>query len=423
MEALREVWVTGLGLVSSLGEGHQAHWDALTRTPSSPVRIDATRFAPYSVHPLADVDIDRLISSKTERKQMGIWQRLGVHAAGLALQDAGVAGDEQVLDRMDLVVAAGNGERDLAFDAKVLAQLTSGDCQSDPDVAARVLNGALTTGLRPTLYLGELSNLLAGNIQIVHKVTGSSRTLKGEEISGLSAIEDAVRRVASGQADIVLVGGALNSERNDLLLNYELAGGLWSHPFVPVWQRDAQGGGFVLGTAAAFIVIEARDHAEQRGAKGYARIAQVVTDRCARRVPGEISASLAKLATRLADDLADGALAVLSWASGAAPATAEELSFLRDHIGAGRAPVAVRAYGSCLGHSVEAHAPMGLALAALALSHDGFYPPFKEPPDAVSAGNTSRDTRPVRILLTSVGHWRGEGLALVEKIGGGVRTA
>ena len=40
MEALREVWVTGLGLVSSLGEGHQAHWDALTRTPSGASSLD-----------------------------------------------------------------------------------------------------------------------------------------------------------------------------------------------------------------------------------------------------------------------------------------------------------------------------------------------------------------------------------------------
>ncbi|MFX6269903.1 beta-ketoacyl synthase N-terminal-like domain-containing protein, partial [Acinetobacter baumannii] len=90
---------------------------------------------------------------------------------------------------------------------------------------------------RPTLFLAQLSNLLAGNISIIHNVTASSRTFMGEEMAGLSAIENAVRRVQAGQADVVLVGGALNAERADLLLGYELGHNLWAHPFLPVWQR------------------------------------------------------------------------------------------------------------------------------------------------------------------------------------------
>ena len=75
--------------------------------------------------------------------------------------------------------------------------------------------------LRPTLFLAQLSNLLAGNIAIVHGVTGSSRTFMGEEASGVDAVRIALARIAAGQSDIALVGAAHNGERKDLLLLYE----------------------------------------------------------------------------------------------------------------------------------------------------------------------------------------------------------
>ena len=81
-----------------------------------------------------------------------------------------------------------------------------------------LLNEKLTTELRPTLFLAQLSNLLAGNISIVHKVTGSSRTFMGEEGSGVSAVETAAARIRSGQSTHALVGGAFNTEHPDMLL-------------------------------------------------------------------------------------------------------------------------------------------------------------------------------------------------------------
>ena len=69
-----------------------------------------------------------------------------------------------------------------------------------------LLNEKLTTELRPTLFLAQLSNLLAGNISIVHKVTGSSRTFMGEEGSGVSAVDTAAARIRSGQSTHALVG-------------------------------------------------------------------------------------------------------------------------------------------------------------------------------------------------------------------------
>ncbi len=412
MAAERQVWVTGLGIVSCLGDGATAHWQALTHATPIAVAVDESRFPPYPVHPLAAVDVGRLVKSKADLKQMGVWQRIGVYAAGCALEDAGLAGNEQILDRMDLLVAAGNGERDEALDGRI--------CETIAPLAASQagakLNELLMTGVRPTLYLGELSNLLAGNIQIVHKVTGSSRTLKGEEIAGVSAIENAVRRIAANQSDIALVGGALNAEREDLLLSYELGGNLWRRPYRPVWQRRDASGGLIAGSMAAFLVLEAREHAVARGAAAYARIRDVVTRRSRRERAGDITASLTELALRLKGFSEHSGVAILSGASGVEPATSEERAFVEGLRG-GQAPAAIRAYGSRCGHGVEAHFPLGVALACLALRNGSFYPPLE-----ASEPELVNDARLNRVMVTGVGHWRGEGLALLERVEGEGRT-
>src|SRR5207244_452038 len=143
------------------------------------------------------------------QRQMEPWQRFGTYAAGLALADAGLAGDHDVLSRMDMVVASGGGERDVAADTAILAALEGA---AAPDA---LLNQRLNNDLRPTLFLAQLPNLLAGNISIVHKVTGSSRTFMGEEMSGISALDVALRRIAAGQSELMLVGSAANAERAD----------------------------------------------------------------------------------------------------------------------------------------------------------------------------------------------------------------
>ena len=400
MSSDRQVWVTGIGLLSSLGEGAQAHLRIFETASSAAPAVDETRFAPWPVHPLVAYDVAKQIPKASEQRQMGPWQRAGVYAAGLALADAGLSSRPDLLDKTDLVIAAGNGERDLDLDSKILESVAA-------DAPGGRLNEVLAKGIRPTLYLGELSNLLAGNISIVHKATGSSRTFKGEEMAGVAAVENAVRRIHAGQGDLFLVGGALNAEREDLLLNYELGGNLWINPFRTVWQRGENGGGFVPGSAAAFLVLESRAHAEARGAKPYARIGSVVSDR-SRRKPGQARDTAATLFDAISRDLEPGPLPILSGASGVEPVTAEELEFLLGLEGEGYHP-AIRAYGTLLGHSVEAHFPLGIALAALALREGRYLPPLDG-----SGVEEQLEGPPHRVLVTGLGHWRGEGLALLD---------
>ncbi len=213
---MREVVITGIGLVSSLGEGPAPHV-AAARGDAKPV-LDLESFAPYPVHPLGPVNLDLQIPKKSDQRQMEPWQRIGVYAAGLALDDAGIKGDAAAKDRLDVIVAAGGGERDHAVDGQVLTGLKSA---ADPGV---FLNERLMGDLRPTLFLAQLSNLLAGNISIVHGVTGPSRTFMGEEQAGVDAIRVAQARIAAGQSDMILVGGSYNAERRDMLLLFELGG-------------------------------------------------------------------------------------------------------------------------------------------------------------------------------------------------------
>ena len=75
-DAPREAWITGIGIVSSLGEGADAHWQALLE---GRVNVDAERFAPYVIHPLAPINLDTQIPKKGDQRQMEPWQRIGTH--------------------------------------------------------------------------------------------------------------------------------------------------------------------------------------------------------------------------------------------------------------------------------------------------------------------------------------------------------
>ena len=393
----REVWITGIGIVSCLGEGPDAHWQKLMDAHPS---ADSTTFAPFVVHPLAPINFDAQIPKKGDQRQMENWQRIGTYAAGLALDSAGVKGNTDLLSRMDMIVAAGGGERDLTVDSNILSGITRA---ANP---AAFLNERLMSDLRPTLFLAQLSNLLAGNISIVHGVTGSSRTFMGEESAGIDAVRIAHARIGAGQSEIALVGGSYNGERPDLLMLYDFAGFALKNKYVAVWERGNDNGGFAPGSLGAFLVIEARHHAERRGAKPLGRLTAVVSDR-ANRKPGTITQTLSRLWDKLKDKIKVGHAAILSGATGANPATLEERQFLELHT-----DLAARATGSYLGHGLEPQFPMNIALATVALGHGSLFPPYD------STGlERSMNEDVTQVLVTGVGHWRGEGLALIERAG------
>ncbi|MEN3929532.1 beta-ketoacyl-ACP synthase [Microvirga sp. W0021] len=375
--AMHDVVVTGVGIVSCAGESIEAHLEALV-SKAQP-KTDGDMFPSYWIHPVGAVEYDKQIPKKSDQRQMEPWQRLGVYAAGLALDSAGVKEDVELKHNMHLIVAAGGGERDYAVDGQILTGMR------DAANPGAYLNERLMNDIRPTLFLAQLSNLLAGNISIVHGVTGASRTFMGEEACGIDAIRIAHGRIRAGQTDSILVGGSYNAERPDALLIHEMGGYLWKKPFRSVWERDAEGGGFVLGSGGAFIMLESREHAEKRGATIMAKLEAVSSDRSVRT-----SGSVKKALTKAWNDVgATASATVFSGATGVAGITAEEQKALSGLASNGK----IHALGDLVGHTIEAQTTMGAVLGAAQI-HKG---------DINEA------------VVTMVGHRRGEGALRLVK--------
>ncbi|MEV4610835.1 beta-ketoacyl-ACP synthase [Neorhizobium sp. LMR1-1-1.1] len=396
MKSDNDVVITGIGIVTGQGVGKDAHVALLSAATTRKPTVETERFTPYPVHPLPEIDWSAQIV-KRDQRQMENWQRLGVFAAGLALDDAGLKEDAEACASMDMIVAAGGGERDIKVDSLIVDQALK---RNDRDI---LLNEKLTTELRPTLFLAQLSNLMAGNISIVHKVTGSSRTFMGEEAAGISAVETAFHRIKAGQSSHSLVGGAFIAERADILLLVEGIGAHATGEWQPLWSRSGDnGGGMITGSVGAFLVLESRARAESRGAHIYAVIDAVEGDR-GNRDEGKLETRLSRLAAS-ASGLKRGDTVVFSGASGLVDLAAREKIVLEKEFDG----AAIRGFGGVTGHALEAQFPLGLILAALSLDGKSLVPVFDtdhEKPMSKPANHA---------VVTTVGYTRGEGVAVLS---------
>ena len=258
--------------------------------------------------------------------------------------------------------------------------------------------------LRPTLFLAQLSNLLAGNIAIVHGVTGSSRTFMGEEAAGVDAARIALARIAAGQSDIALVGAAHNGERKDMLMLYEFGDFNLKDKFAAgLGAREQRG--FALGSGGAFLVIESKAHAA-----GARRQALCAAD-----------ATWSPISARRKTARRGHGVAATDCGRSSARSSGHGRHHHRRHrrrardLGRARVPrqasatSPVRATGTPFGHTMEAQFPLGIGLAALAISRGACFRPTIRP-----ASRLKCPTPPTQIVVIGTGHWRGEGMALVE---------
>lgn len=405
-----DVWVTGYGLLSAAGEAMpgaagDAVWDRLQDANALTTLVDSESFKPYHLYPVADYDLGRQVPKRGDQRAMGPMMQYGAYACGLALEAAGVAGDEALLGRMELVAAAGCGERDPEVDGLALDLLETNE---EP---WGELNRLLSDELRPTLFLAQLPNLFAGNISIIHGVSGATRTFIGDEAAGIDAFRIGFERIAAGQGDLFLVGAAFNALRPDILSMYQAGELLLTEPLCGLWQRPAAG--ICLGSAGAFLVIESAEGARARGAAPLARVAAVVSDRCDRS-PGAAAAKAAEQLAGLRDHLRSGELAVMSGASGAGALTGEERAFLAGLADAGL-DCAVRGTAAALGHTVEASFMANVILGVSCLERGAVFPPL-------APGDPLEEHRPesavTQALVTGWGPVHGEGMAILEAIDG-----
>lgn len=401
----REVWVTGTGLLSPLGERVDDWWPKMGDQAAMTAAIDTESYAPFPVYPVGEYDIDSQIPRPGDQRTMGPLMHYGCYAAGLALDAAGITGNEELLLNTHMVVASGGGERDWELDHNILENL---DKAEDRGV---YLNEQLSNELRPTLFLAQLPNLFAGNISIIHKVAGSSRTFMGEEAAGVDSVRIAFEKILADQGDLFLVGAAFNAARPDIIHMVHAGGYALNQPVGNLWDRPKDGVAF--GSAGAFLVLEASDHAQARGAKPVAKLSGVLSG-----LSDRSEGAAAKLAQEqwgtLSKQVRGGPLAVISGACGSGPITHEEDAFLTA-IADGGPDLAVRGTGRAVGHSLEGSFLANTVIAIGCLERGAIFPPLSpEAPLEARVETAEVD----QVLVTGWGYLQGEGMALLEAIDG-----
>ncbi len=152
----------------------------------------------------------------------------------------------------------------------------------------------------------------------------------------------------------------------------------------------------------AFLVLESREHAQARGAKPRARISQVFSDRNPRK-PGEAEASLRRQWDAISPRVDRSHAAFISGAAGLEPATSAELHVLKE-IG-----LPVRNTGTYIGHGVDTQFMANLGIGCAVVEHGKLFAPIGSGDVGESPADLSQ------VVVTSVGNWRGEGLALLER--------
>ncbi len=270
---------------------------------------------------------------------------MGVHAAGCALDDAGLNTAIQS-KQVDMNLATNGGGREIDADEAILREISS--VGSD-------LNALMMRKMRPSYFLSQLPNMLAGNIAVVHGVGGASRTFMGEEEAGVAALSTAVKRIAHGQSDIILVGGVQDAECVDRLIGMVIGGIAQSGPASRVANADRNG--LLPGSLASFLVLESVAHARARNASIHAIISGLATDWSASE--GEcLQASYSKLIQRLSESCS--APRILSAACGLPARTRAEF----DALAGLELPVSDITSTDILGHGMEAHF-LGLITTAI----------------------------------------------------------
>jgi len=257
----RRVVVTGLGPVTSIGEGKDAFWEGLREGRSGVCRVD------HLIHlegidvligaPVLSFDPEAHIEPKKARR-LDRSTQLGLAAAQLAVSDASLDFGALDLDRIGVVAGTGIGGL-LTFEENFNILSEKGPRRISPFFVPRMM-----------------PNALAGEISIAHGLRGVNFGVVSACASSAHAIGLAADLIRSGRADCILAGGAESVMLRITFAGFARMGAVSrrndeperaSRPF------DLDRDGFVMGEGAGFVVLETAEHAARRGATAYAELA------------------------------------------------------------------------------------------------------------------------------------------------------
>lgn len=266
--------VTGVGVVSPIGVGNEAFWRNLI---AGKCGIDYLRAFPSDNLPsklaaeIVDFDPLKYIRNKKYLKVMSRDSQLGVSAASLAMQDAGLKGGEVDPERLGVEFGAGR----ISSSPEELAEAVT-HC-SDSDQAFQLTRwGEDGMGeICPLWLLRQLPNMPACQVSIEHDARGPNNTITSRDSSALLALAEAVRIIERGSADCMIVGACSSNIHPVDIAKLSLYEGLSRRdddPSRACRPFDFERDGTIVGEGAAAFIVESYDYAVRRGADIYAEI-------------------------------------------------------------------------------------------------------------------------------------------------------
>ncbi|PMO37723.1 beta-ketoacyl-[acyl-carrier-protein] synthase II [Vibrio sp. 10N.222.52.B12] len=255
----RRVVVTGMGMLSPVGNTVESSWKALLEGQSGIVNIDhfdATNFSTRFAGLVKDFDCTEYMSKKDARK-MDLFIQYGIAAGIQALDDSGLEITEENAARVGVAIGSGIGGLDLI----------------EKGHSALVEKGPRKVS--PFFVPSTIVNMVAGNLSIMRGLRGPNIAISTACTTGLHNIGHAARMIAYGDAEAMVAGGAEKASTPLGMAGFGAAKALSTRNDEPQkasrpWDKGRDG--FVLGDGAGIMVLEEYEHAKARGAKIYAEL-------------------------------------------------------------------------------------------------------------------------------------------------------
>lgn len=258
----RRVVITGMGILSPLGNNLQENWDNLLAGKSgiSPIEhFDTTNFSTKFAGLVKDFDAESVGVDAKEQRKMDLFIQYAMYAGQQALEDANIIDN---LDQFDLTrfgVAVGSGIGGLGY----------------IENNAKALMERGPRRISPFFIASAITNMAAGHLSIRYKLKGPNIAVTTACTTGTHNIGLAARMIAYGDADLMLAGGCEKASTELGIGGFGIMGALSSRNDNPQaasrpWDKDRDG--FVLGDGAGIVVLESLESALARGAKIYAEV-------------------------------------------------------------------------------------------------------------------------------------------------------
>lgn len=257
--ARRRVVVTGLGMLTPLGNTVATTWEGILAGRSGIRTIDTFDASAFSTHfagLVRDFEVEQYLNAKDARK-MDPFIQYGMAAGIQAVQDSGLEVTEANAGRIG--VAIGSGIGGLSFIEK----------------NTEILHNQGPRRISPFFVPGAIINMIAGNLSIHYGLRGPNVAVTTACTTGTHNIGFGARMIQYGEADVMLVGGAEQAATPLGLGGFAAARALSTRNDKPQaasrpWDRDRDG--FVLADGAGVLVLESLEHAQARGARIYAEL-------------------------------------------------------------------------------------------------------------------------------------------------------